>query len=165
MSNCKLQPVCLNMYEWLSRTALELVGQGGMGYSFDSLQDGEVCEYTRVVKDLMYVTSTCPPYPLALHISSDFLSYRPAVTRLHIPLLFLPLLRKYVPSTLAQLFLKWAPLDSVRTVTKIQVFLDETSRGVLERRRAEMDSRNLDDDEDVGKDVLSVLRQLLLSVV
>ena len=32
-------PVELDMLQWMSRTALELVGQGGMGYSFDSLTE------------------------------------------------------------------------------------------------------------------------------
>ena len=45
----------INMFDWLSRLALELVGQAGIGYSFDTLADGEKCEYTAVVKDLMFV--------------------------------------------------------------------------------------------------------------
>ena len=43
----------VNMFEWLSRTALELVGQGGLGHSFDSLAEGEVSDYTKVAKELM----------------------------------------------------------------------------------------------------------------
>ena len=44
----------INMFDWLSRLALELVGQAGIGYSFDTLAEGEKCEYTAVVKDLMF---------------------------------------------------------------------------------------------------------------
>ena len=46
------------MFDWLSRLALELIGQAGIGYSFDTLAEGEKCEYTAVVKDLMFALSS-----------------------------------------------------------------------------------------------------------
>jgi hypothetical protein len=163
------------MYEWLSRTALELVGQGGMGYSFDSLQDGEVCEYTRVVKDLMYVHSSFPsshhhhPPDRPTNQPTDPL-HSPTVSRLHIPLLLLPLFRKYLPLSLTRLLLRWAPLESVRTVARITQFLDRTSRDVLERKRAELREvdesvREEEGEGETGRDVLSVLRGWAFTVI
>ena len=31
----------IDMLSWMSRTALEYIGQGGLGYSFDSLSSAE----------------------------------------------------------------------------------------------------------------------------
>lgn len=44
------------MLHWMSRTALELIGQSGLGYSFDSLTEGApIHPYTKSVKEFMYV--------------------------------------------------------------------------------------------------------------
>lgn len=40
---------------WMGRTALELVGQGGLGHSFDPLTEETSDEYTEAVKALVYV--------------------------------------------------------------------------------------------------------------
>jgi hypothetical protein len=40
------------MLEWLTRTALELIGQSGLGYSFDNLKEGGEHPYSRAVKNL-----------------------------------------------------------------------------------------------------------------
>ena len=39
----------------MGRTALELVGQGGLGHSFDPLVEDSKDEYTEAVKAFMYV--------------------------------------------------------------------------------------------------------------
>lgn len=44
----------IDMLHWLSRTALELIGQGGLGYSFENFEDDTLeHEYTRAVKDFL----------------------------------------------------------------------------------------------------------------
>ena len=54
-------PKDIDLLHWLHRTALELVGQGGLGYSFDSLsEDVPYTVYTRAMKDLMY--GSCIPH-------------------------------------------------------------------------------------------------------
>ena len=40
---------------WISRAALECVGQGGIGYSFDALDENKVNRYNEAVKMLMSV--------------------------------------------------------------------------------------------------------------
>jgi hypothetical protein len=40
------------MLEWFTRTALELVGQGGLGHSFDSLKESTVNPYSKAIKNL-----------------------------------------------------------------------------------------------------------------
>ena len=39
----------------MGRTALELIGQGGLGYSFDPLIESKSNSYGEAMKDLLYV--------------------------------------------------------------------------------------------------------------
>lgn len=43
-------PMTVDILHWISRTALELVGQGALGYSLDSLDKGGQNEYAHVLK-------------------------------------------------------------------------------------------------------------------
>ena len=43
----------VNVLEWMSRTALELIGQGGLGYSFDPLVKDVKNEYGDALKDML----------------------------------------------------------------------------------------------------------------
>lgn len=43
----------LDIAEWMGRTALELIGQGGLGYSFDPLTEETSDEFTAAVKALV----------------------------------------------------------------------------------------------------------------
>ena len=43
------------MLAWLTRSALELVGQGGLGYSFDPLVAESHDEFAEAVKSFVYV--------------------------------------------------------------------------------------------------------------
>lgn len=46
------------MLEWMGRTALEIIGQAGMGHSFDSLTTDDATDpFTRAAKDYLYVFS------------------------------------------------------------------------------------------------------------
>ncbi|KAJ2922914.1 hypothetical protein H1R20_g14188, partial [Candolleomyces eurysporus] len=47
-------PRNIDMLQWMTRTALELIGQSGLGYSFDPLtEDGQEHPFSTSVKDLM----------------------------------------------------------------------------------------------------------------
>lgn len=51
------EPTEIDVLAWLSRAALELIGQAGLGYSFDDL-DPKVTtpnDYSRAVKELTFV--------------------------------------------------------------------------------------------------------------
>jgi len=49
-------PQEIDMLHWMSRAALEYIGQGGLGYSFRNLDDeGEPNEYSHAVRDFTYV--------------------------------------------------------------------------------------------------------------
>lgn len=48
----------VNVLEWMTRTALELIGQGGLGYSFDPLTARTTNEFGDALKDLAYEISS-----------------------------------------------------------------------------------------------------------
>lgn len=48
------------MASWMGRTSLELIGQGGMGYSFDPLVTDVKDAYAEALKSLLQVSSTFP---------------------------------------------------------------------------------------------------------
>lgn len=45
----------INMFEWLNRTTFEMVGQSGLGYSLDSLKEGDANPFSIAVKNLLWV--------------------------------------------------------------------------------------------------------------
>ena len=46
----------IEVLSWMTRTALELIGQSGFGYSFDSLtEDGKQHIFSKAIKELSYV--------------------------------------------------------------------------------------------------------------
>ena len=45
----------VDLLNWFGRTALELVGQGGLGYSFDPLTEDKPNAYANAVKMFVYV--------------------------------------------------------------------------------------------------------------
>ena len=44
----------IDMLRWVSRAALEYVGQGGLGYSFDALDESKTNTYSEMIKKLGY---------------------------------------------------------------------------------------------------------------
>lgn len=58
----------LDMLAWMTRTALELIGQAGLGHSFDPLVADSMDAFSRAVKSFGYVSSllasTLPGMPM-----------------------------------------------------------------------------------------------------
>lgn len=44
----------IDLLNWMTRVALELVGQGGLGHSFDQLDKDEINPFAEHVKALVY---------------------------------------------------------------------------------------------------------------
>lgn len=51
----------IDVLGWMTRTALELVGQGGLGHSFDELDDDVPNPFAEALKSLVYVNFD--PFP------------------------------------------------------------------------------------------------------
>lgn len=59
----------LDMSQWMSRAALESVGQGILGYSFDPLNSPSTNRYTKAVRELMFVPIFLPALSTHYHIN------------------------------------------------------------------------------------------------
>ena len=53
-SRVKDGPREIDMLDWMGRTALELIGQGGLGYSFDPLTEDKADEFAESLKGFLY---------------------------------------------------------------------------------------------------------------
>ena len=49
----------INLNKWMSRAALEYIGQGGLGYSFDALDENATNTYSEAIKMLGWITFFC----------------------------------------------------------------------------------------------------------
>lgn len=73
-------PKDLDVLAWMGRTALELIGRGGLGHSFDRLVAESKDEFTESLKRFMFVSTiylslgSISPYALD---SFSFLAPRP----------------------------------------------------------------------------------------
>lgn len=54
----------VDMLTWMGRTALELMGQAGLGYSFDPLERDSTDPYGHALKNLTYVHSAVVFFPV-----------------------------------------------------------------------------------------------------
>ena len=52
------------MVNWMGRTALELMGQAGLGYSFDPLVEDSTDAYGTALKTFMWVAMLCQQWPV-----------------------------------------------------------------------------------------------------
>ena len=61
----------VDMVGWMGRTALELLGQGALGYSFDPLVEDKVDPFGEAVKSFLFVPVPFLPPPLGPLTSSS----------------------------------------------------------------------------------------------
>ena len=45
-------PAVVDIMQWFGRTALELIGRGGLGHSFGPLDDERTTEYSAAIKEI-----------------------------------------------------------------------------------------------------------------
>ncbi|KAI5123123.1 hypothetical protein M0805_001478 [Coniferiporia weirii] len=120
---------------WMSRAALEYIGQGGLGYSFSALD----------------VKKKSDSYSDALK------TYTPLLFRLSLARQFLPWIEKIGSSRFRRRILDFNPFRAVEQMRAVVETLDNSSRGIL-RKKCEAIERG---DETVltgkGKDIMSIL--------
>ncbi|KZP14943.1 cytochrome P450 [Athelia psychrophila] len=133
LSRVTTGPQEIDMLHWLGRTALEFVGQSGLGYSFDHLDDR-------------------PPHPYSLSIKNL------APTLFRLP--FLPRLLPYVSDLGSPAFrravVKLIPFTDVQSLREMVDMMDKTSHEIVRSK----ESGNLVADETEvggGKDIMSIL--------
>ncbi|KAK7466277.1 hypothetical protein VKT23_005005 [Stygiomarasmius scandens] len=133
----------IEMLSWMSRTALELIGQAGLGYSFDSLEDEAVTHpYVKTMKQLIITLGK-------MWITRDYLV--PVAVKIGTPRM-----RRWVVDALP-----WKNLHRVRDMSdymwKISKEIYETKKKAI----AEGDEA-LEQQVGKGKDLMSILMKLNL---
>ncbi|TFK53892.1 cytochrome P450 [Heliocybe sulcata] len=124
-------PTKINVLDWLSRAALDLIGVGGAGYDFHAI-DEEESNYTKAAKDLL-----------------------PTLTSISAITLLIP----YLPPSLSfrRRLLHWLPWPALRKFLDIIDTMDMTAWEVYEvKRRQVLGKEVVDQKEGGGKDVMSL---------
>ncbi|KAI0941738.1 hypothetical protein AcW1_003543 [Taiwanofungus camphoratus] len=131
-------PKELDMLEWMSRTALELIGQGGLGYSFDPLVEDIDNSLGDAMKALV-----------------------PALFSLAILRRSLPYVTKLGPPAFRKRLVRFIPSRRIQRLREIVDTIDRTTREVWQAKKAALERG----DEAVlqqvgeGKDIMSKLLQ------
>ncbi|CCM05747.1 uncharacterized protein FIBRA_07979 [Fibroporia radiculosa] len=126
----------IDMLNWMGRTALELIGQGGLGYSFDPLVEDMHNEYGHALKTLL-----------------------PNLVKLPVVRLMLPYLTKIGPPAFRRFVISLVPDNDVQRIKSIVDTMDFQSRTIFEKKKTAL----LQGDEAIlqqvgeGKDIMSIL--------
>ncbi|THG93595.1 hypothetical protein EW026_g7680 [Hermanssonia centrifuga] len=135
----------IDFLNWMGRAALELIGQGGLGYSFDPLVANTENTFGDALKALMFV------YPF--HLSyRHFLAARAIAFCLTTP-------RKLGPPRLRRFLISLVPDVDIQELRQIVDIVADRSKEILDGKRKALE----DGDEAVnmqvgeGKDIMSIL--------
>ncbi|KAF5376914.1 hypothetical protein D9615_007312 [Tricholomella constricta] len=126
----------LDMSEWMSRVALETVGQTILGYSFDPLDSPYNNPYTHAVKELI-----------------------PTIFSLSLVRQFAPFLSRLGPPAFRRKLVEWIPNQAVQKVKNMSDVMHETAKDILRRKRTaitqELEAGSCEASR--AKDIISVL--------
>ncbi|KAH7873381.1 cytochrome P450 [Lentinula edodes] len=131
-------PQEIDLLEWMARTALELIGQSGFGYSFDDMMDDvPKHKYSTVIKDLV-----------------------PALSQLGFARTYLlPLSVKVLPTNVRTFIMNITPWRTLHDVRDMVNYMHELSVEIYEEKKRAFE----EGDEAVvrqigkGKDLLSIM--------
>ncbi|KAG5637793.1 hypothetical protein H0H81_003185 [Sphagnurus paluster] len=128
----------IDILQWMTRAALEMIGQSGLGYSFDSLEDEESENlYTKSIKELF-------PTALKLRFIQEFL--------------LVPLAKIGSPK-FRRACVELLPLKNVQKIKEMTDIMDKTSREIVDSKRQALKKGNEAVQQQVGqgKDIISIL--------
>ncbi|PIL33302.1 cytochrome P450 [Ganoderma sinense ZZ0214-1] len=129
-------PQKLDVVSWMGRTALEIIGQSGLGYSFDPLVANAKDEYTEAVK-----------------------SFIPTIVEIEFMRVVIPFIGYLGPAWFRRWLLNLIPQKSVQRMKYIVDTMYERSKEIFEAKKALIESG---DDAMLhqvgeGRDVMSIL--------
>ncbi|KAF8193953.1 cytochrome P450 [Mycena galopus ATCC 62051] len=102
----------VDMSEWMSRAALEAVGQTVLGYSFDPLDSPVNNPYTHAIRELI-----------------------PTIFSLSLIRQFAPFLVRLGPAWIRRRLVEWTPNKAVQKVKRMSDVMHQTAVDILEDRR------------------------------
>ncbi|KAG6865211.1 hypothetical protein C0991_004412 [Blastosporella zonata] len=126
----------LDMSEWMSRVALETVGQTVLGYSFDPLDSPANNAYTSAVKELI-----------------------PTIFSLSLVRQFAPFLSRLGPPAFRRKLVDWIPNQAIQKVKGMSDVMHETALEILRRKRIDITQETEPESPEAAsaKDIISVL--------
>ncbi|KAI0365140.1 cytochrome P450 [Pilatotrama ljubarskyi] len=129
-------PVELDMLSWMGRTALELIGQAGLGYSFDPLVADSADEFGTLIK-----------------------AFQPAQTQVTMLRRLLPYVPDVGPAWLRRRLLELIPNQGLQKLKDIVDRLHERAVAIYEERKAALEKGEeaLSHRIGEGKDLMSIL--------
>ncbi|OJT02968.1 Cytochrome P450 6a2 [Trametes pubescens] len=122
----------IDILGWMSRAALELIGQAGIGYSFDPLTEDVPDAYADAVKNFAPVTT-----------ASEILLFRQLV----------PFFERLAPAWFHRWVMEMSPVRNVRRTVQITDALYERSLEIFRTKKAALEAG---EDTD-SKDIMSIL--------
>lgn len=122
----------IDMVHWFGRTSLELIGQSGLGYSFDNLDEG-------------------PPHPCGLALKDLILT----LCRLDFLSFLLPYVSRIGSPTFRRALVEHVPSADFKKMLSMVDQMDETSREVL--RSKQQGGVAVSEQLGGGKDIMSIL--------
>lgn len=153
----------VDVFNWLSLTALEYIGRGGLGYSFDALDTRKTNEYNEHIKNAMYAI----PALLFSPITHRFRACSATMTTLYPVISLLPYIGEVGPAWFRRKLVDWTPSKAVRRLRDISDIMQETSEGILHKKKVAME----EGEEAVshlfgnGKDIMTTLRTCIISII
>ncbi|KAI0657156.1 cytochrome P450 [Cubamyces menziesii] len=133
----------IDVLGWMSRTALELIGQGGLGYSFDPLTEDKADDFADSIKAFFPVSSQIPA---AFHQ-------------------LLPWLVRVGPPSFRRKLVEMAPFGVVQRLRQIIDTIHARSIGIIDEKKAALEQGDeaLKEQVGEGKDLMSVLLRANMS--
>ncbi|KAH9890482.1 cytochrome P450 [Cubamyces lactineus] len=133
----------IDVLGWMSRTALELIGQGGLGYSFDPLTEDRADDFADSIKAFFPVASQVPA---AIHQ-------------------LLPWLVRVGPPSFRRKMVEMAPFGVVQRLRQITDTIHTRSIAIINEKKAALERGDeaLKEQVGEGKDLMSVLLRANMS--
>ncbi|KAI0059722.1 cytochrome P450 [Artomyces pyxidatus] len=129
-------PQEVDILDWLGRLALELVAQGGLGYTFNSLDpEAKENEYGKAIKEFIPTTSTLVAFRTLFPLISHW------------------------PSWLLRFGAKFVPLPMVHNAIRITDIMTRYTKEVFDEKKALLEKGDVEFKQQLseGKDIISVL--------
>ncbi|KAF5360939.1 hypothetical protein D9756_005070 [Leucocoprinus leucothites] len=146
LNQVKDGPKEVDILHWMTRTALELIGQSGMGYSFDSLEGDHnstnIHPYAQSVKRFGGLVTGPATFVLCNYLI-------PYTNQLN-----LPRVKRWIVNCL--------PSQWVRDVKNITDLMEETAKDICKAKQKELMS---DGSDEAKKDIISILMRANASAV
>ncbi|KAH9941104.1 cytochrome P450 [Epithele typhae] len=125
----------VDINNWMGRTTLEMLGQAGLGYSFDRFSEDAADEYGESIK-----------------------LFFPYLARTRVPAFLISPLSYILPDSLIRALFRMAPFKAVRDVQGLSDAMSVRSAEIIKQKKAALEKGNLALKHQVGegKDIMSI---------